>query len=398
MRSRACRSPRGWSRGFPALVRAAQARGARVAVLTCDIDHFKSVNDTHGHVRGDRVLKAFRGGLGGDGARRRLRLPVGGGGVRLATLVPHEPAARQAAERLPSASPSRVRRAAADRSRSRVARGAGHGLREAFDAADAALYRAKALGRNRVVLCQRCGRGRSHRAAAARSSRRPERLAPSAPRAKSAWGRAIARVPLGVLAAWRGRGRGGGGVAGCGTSRPSPMSVSRPSRPSRRSRTRLESVPGAALRRSRRRRRSRVRSRKAKTSASSQVPASIRVCAAPRSSRAMSTTSPPRIPGAERVGRRRSENVPAPIAASRRARDRGVDGHARGTRRLSGASLPRLRSRKLPASTDDESMSRTEPIWPGFRAVGCRPSRVGGGGRSGSSGRLRVERGASSST
>lgn len=138
---------------FPGLVRAAQARGARVALLTCDIDHFKSVNDTHGHVRGDRVLKAFAEML--DGAVRDGDCICRWGGEEfvLATVVPHEPAARQAAERL--------RRGVADRGFDElpltISIGvalveAGHGLQEAFDQADAALYRAKAMGRNRVVL------------------------------------------------------------------------------------------------------------------------------------------------------------------------------------------------------------------------------------------------------
>ncbi len=138
---------------FPSLLRAATARGARVAVLTCDIDHFKSVNDTHGHVRGDRVLQAFAATLEGTVREGDCICRWGGEEFVLVTVVPHALAARRAAERL--------RRTVAERGFDAlpltISVGAaivepGMVLQDAFDEADAALYRAKALGRNRVVL------------------------------------------------------------------------------------------------------------------------------------------------------------------------------------------------------------------------------------------------------
>lgn len=138
---------------FAALVRAAQARGAHVALLTCDIDHFKAVNDTHGHVRGDRVLQAFAALLGATVRDGDCVCRWGGEEFVIATLVPHEAAGRQAAERLRL----RVAEAGCDDLPLTVSVGValvapGQALDEVFDRADAALYRAKALGRNRVVV------------------------------------------------------------------------------------------------------------------------------------------------------------------------------------------------------------------------------------------------------
>ena len=42
----------------------AQRHGTKVAILVIDIDHFKAVNDTHGHAAGDAVLRAVAREMG----------------------------------------------------------------------------------------------------------------------------------------------------------------------------------------------------------------------------------------------------------------------------------------------------------------------------------------------
>lgn len=128
---------------------------ARRALLMVDADHFKQVNDRHGHAGGDAVLRQL-------GAVFRETLPPGSlaarlGGEEFAVLLPpgESEAAMRHAEALRAAVASRP--AIGDHGEALavtvsigVAVGSG-GIDTLMRDADAALYRAKAEGRNRCV-------------------------------------------------------------------------------------------------------------------------------------------------------------------------------------------------------------------------------------------------------
>ena len=134
-----------------------------LSVVMIDIDHFKLVNDTHGHAMGDEVLRNIGAML--KSSLRATDLAARYGGEELTLVLPHTdiPAALLVAENL------REKFAAMDHVldgvtlRKTVSMGvtARDGQNEVPDAedllkhADEALYRAKQGGRNRVEVAER---------------------------------------------------------------------------------------------------------------------------------------------------------------------------------------------------------------------------------------------------
>ncbi|HEX4341103.1 MAG TPA: diguanylate cyclase [Polyangiaceae bacterium] len=127
-----------------------------ISVVICDVDHFKKVNDTHGHPAGDAVLREFV-----LRAKNEVRShdDVGRwGGEEFLVVLPECPTdeATRVAERLRLALASEPIVVGDERITVTASFGVagtdqGHGdLNTIVSAADEALYAAKASGRNRV--------------------------------------------------------------------------------------------------------------------------------------------------------------------------------------------------------------------------------------------------------
>jgi len=140
-----------------------------LSIIIADVDKFKSINDTYGHLIGDKVLQGITGRL--RSAARRGDVVGRYGGDEFMVVLKNTPA--------------RTARTIAERMRARVGDGpldldsravratlsAGVATARASDndeiliaRADAALYRAKRTGRNRVVTADAHARLRTRRA------------------------------------------------------------------------------------------------------------------------------------------------------------------------------------------------------------------------------------------
>lgn len=134
----------------------AERFGEPFCVALLDLDHFKAVNDTHGHAAGDSVLRAFAG-LAQAGLRDSDVFGRYGGEEFMLIL---------GATPLAGVSPplERIRAGMAEREWSAVAAGLrvtvsigvaafrrGEALDQVLSRADDALYEAKRLGRDRIV-------------------------------------------------------------------------------------------------------------------------------------------------------------------------------------------------------------------------------------------------------
>ena len=153
-----CLNRRGFDHALNQAVIRALRRGGELALLAIDIDHFKVINDTAGHLAGDAVLRELAGLLshtsrGGDVVGR-----VGGEefvvvmpetDLAVATMVAERLRRRIASEQFPIQ--QGVRSIEVTISIGIAALGSADNAATVLKRADQALYRAKRDGRNRVV-------------------------------------------------------------------------------------------------------------------------------------------------------------------------------------------------------------------------------------------------------
>ena len=147
-------------RGPLELKRASRA-GVPVALILCDIDHFKAINDRHGHEAGDAVLRSVAGTL--RAALRETDLLSRWGGEEFLALLVDTDVRRavEIAERMRASVEASTLEGTADRATISIGIAIRQQVGEVTVAweglvkeADEHLYRAKSAGRNRVIAQQ----------------------------------------------------------------------------------------------------------------------------------------------------------------------------------------------------------------------------------------------------
>ncbi len=134
-----------------------QRQGAGLCLVICDVDHFKQINDTYGHLAGDKVLKILAKEISTRVRQNDFVARYGGEefiilmtNTDLATAEPLINVVRQAVENCPFH--FKEKQVQITMSFGASVMGAGETPDLLFDRADKALYRAKAEGRNRCCI------------------------------------------------------------------------------------------------------------------------------------------------------------------------------------------------------------------------------------------------------
>jgi len=152
---------RAWDRTLPErLADVGQGAGRQLCLAILDLDHFKSINDRHGHTAGDAVLRLVGRLILQDLRADDFIARLGGDEFGLLLSVPHETAARAVIDRVRGGLPGGL----AGHQTHAVTASAGYCLApskntpsplpspgDLFALADAALREAKRQGRDRTV-------------------------------------------------------------------------------------------------------------------------------------------------------------------------------------------------------------------------------------------------------
>ena len=136
----------------------ARRYGRPLSLAIVDVDHFKTINDTHGHDTGDAVLRGVAKMIGSRTRQTDFAARVGG--EEFAILLPETALfeALQFGEKLRAsiaAEPIVHQRVTVSIGIASFPHSSVPGTAELFRAADQALYRAKENGRNRVEMERR---------------------------------------------------------------------------------------------------------------------------------------------------------------------------------------------------------------------------------------------------
>lgn len=150
---------RGFELAAHEAIATARARNLPVSIILCDLDHFKSINDTYGHHVGDAVIELFAktlrettagqhvvGRIGGE----EFAIVMGGADKRVAELVAHGARLGFSVAPTPGRELGAARRLTASFGVAEM-----HNRESYTDLlgrADAALYQAKAEGRDAVCV------------------------------------------------------------------------------------------------------------------------------------------------------------------------------------------------------------------------------------------------------
>jgi len=142
----------------PQLVQVSYESGRAVSLIIADIDHFKTINDTYGHLAGDQILASTAGVLARN--VRQSDLVARYGGEEFVIVLPGAPLApaMRLAEKMRTAIETHAVTFEGRAMQCTASFGVftgfpedGMSLSEMLSRADANLYRAKHAGRNRVM-------------------------------------------------------------------------------------------------------------------------------------------------------------------------------------------------------------------------------------------------------